>query len=129
VCFRDSGPAADYCSIEAGVKLRVPDRSGEFIGYRLNILGVRVWKNYCRLVAKDATGAWTPLGPPRPLPIIIPGDPSSIASDALLLTIYQYDVERPGSDLRQVLAQNKEFELALGEDQANHETSKVARKL
>jgi len=88
-----------------------------------------VWKNYCRLVAKDATGAWTPLGPPRPLPIYIPNEPSSIASDALLLTIYQYELERPGSDLREILAQAKDFDLALNEDHSDHTISKAASKL
>jgi hypothetical protein len=101
---------------------------GKCIGYRLNILGVRVWKDYCRLVAKDASGKWTPLGPPRSLPISIPNDPSSIASDALLLTIYQYEVERPGSDLRDILAQIKDLDLALSEEPSDKAVSKAAHK-
>lgn len=107
--------------------MRVPDRVGKCIGYRLNILGVRVWKDYCRLVAKDTTGKWTPLGPPRSLPIDIPNDPSSIASDALLLTAYQYEVERPGSDLRDILAQTKDFDFALSEEPSTA-ISKAAHK-
>ena len=51
----------------------------------------------------------------RELPIRFPLTPSElndVAGDTLRLTAYQYDAERPGSDLRAVLALEKEFEAA-----------------
>jgi hypothetical protein len=96
--------------------VRVPDQAANYIGYRLNILGVRVWRDHCQLVAADGRGQWTPIGAPRSLPVYVPSDASSIGLDALLLTAYQYDKEQPGSDLRQVLAQTKDFDVALSEN-------------
>ncbi len=96
--------------------MRAPNPDDKCIGYRLNILGVRVWSDRCQLVAKDADGSWIPLGPSRPLPVYVPADPARIApDDTLVLTAYQYDMERPGSDLRAVLARTKDFETALAE--------------
>jgi hypothetical protein len=97
--------------------VRVADRQRRCIAYRLNILGVCVWKDHCQLIAQDRSGHWDPLGPPRRLPIVIPKDPRFSESDPLLLTAYQYAIERPGSDLAAVLAQKTCFEKALyGED-------------
>ena len=112
--------------------MRVPNPDEKCIGYRLNILGVRVWKDHCQLVARDSRGAWTPFGPPRPLPVKIPEDPSRVGSDALLITALQYEAERPGSDIRDVLAQKKDFEAALyesGNDSDASESRCVKRNL
>ena len=92
---------------------RFSDPKHRFIAYRLNILGIRVREQQCQLVAKNARGEWTPLGPSRPLPVVLPANASDIGSDALLLTAYQFDTERPGSDIRAVLAQSLPFEEAL----------------
>jgi hypothetical protein len=81
----------------------------------LNILGISVWQDRCQLVAKDQAGNWAPLGPAKALPIFLPQDPSEIEGDALLLTAYQYEMERPGSDLRATLAQTRDFEEALND--------------
>lgn len=96
--------------------MRTRDECGEFISYCLNILGIRVWRSHCQLVARSNGGRWVALGPPRPLPIAIPEDPTGIASDPLALTAYQYNRERPGSDLCAVLAMSKPFDLAIAED-------------
>lgn len=101
--------------------MRVPNREARCIGYRLNILGVRVWKDRCCLVAKNRHGEWEPFGPPRALPLMIPTDPTLIGSDSLLLTAHQYHLERPGSDLLPLLAQTKDFDVALSED--NHSSA------
>lgn len=98
---------------------RVTDRFERSIGYRLNILGVRVWADRCQLVARDAQGLWTPFGSPRQLPLLIPDDKLDLDSDTLLLTALQYQSEFPRSDLREVLAQRKSFDLALHEDSAS----------
>lgn len=95
---------------------RVPDPVHQYIGYRLNILGIRVWRDFCQLVAKDGHGEWMPIGAPRPLPVYIPDNPSHAESDALVLTALQYDSERPGSDIRDVLSQRKPFDQALRDE-------------
>lgn len=80
----------------------MPDYSAGSIGYRLDIPGVRVWKDHGQ--PKDVQGRWAPPGATRPLPVNAPMDPAELGSDSLVLTAYQYDMERPGSDLRAVLA-------------------------
>jgi hypothetical protein len=95
--------------------VRITYPSAKYIGFKLNLLGIRVSSDDCQLLAKDGNGRWSPLGPPRPLPIDLPTDPSKIGPDALILTALQYDSERPGSDLRALLAKKKDFEAALNE--------------
>ena len=52
---------------------------------------------------------WRAAGTRFPL---TPSELNGVAGDTLRLTAYQYDAERPGSDLRAVLAFEKEFEAA-----------------
>ena len=98
--------------------MRVPNRREQCIGYRLNIVGVRVFRTYCQLVAKSGE-QWVTIGQPRNLPIELPRQVADIGDDPLLLAAYQYDSERPGTDLRDVLAQRKNFDEALAEHWAN----------
>ena len=86
------------------------------IDYRLNLLGIRVWKDGVQLIAKWRDNEWTTIGPRRDLPLrfpLTPSDLSAAASDTLRLTAYQYSMECPGSDLRAVLALEKAFESAM----------------
>ena len=93
---------------------QILDSASRCIDYRLNILGIRVGDNYCQLIAK-CYGAWTPFGPRRSLPVKIPATPAELqdaASDVLRMTAYQYQAERPKSDLAAVLSQTRSFEAA-----------------
>jgi hypothetical protein len=72
-----------------------------------------VREDRCYLSAKDRGGHWAPIGRDRLPPINLPGDPDEIGDDPLLLAAYQYDLERPGSDLRAVLTQARIFQEAL----------------
>ena len=85
----------------------------------MNILGIRVWKDRCQLVGRNQRGEWTTFGPTRSLPVHVPHDISEIGSDTLILTAYQYDSERPGSDIRDVLALNRNFDEALYDNGSN----------
>ena len=52
------------------------------------------------------------------MPITIPGSPEELkiaAADTLRLTAYQYDMERPGSDLSLVMARKKDFQTAVSD--------------
>ena len=94
--------------------MRVVDEELRCIDYRLNLLGIRVAQSECRLIARG-DGHWEPIGPLWPLPIEFPSGPESLktaSTDTVRLTAWQYDRENPGSDLRLVLAQTKEFEEA-----------------
>jgi hypothetical protein len=94
--------------------MKVRNNSAGFIGYRLNILGIRVWENACQLVAKTPQG-WTTLGGKRSLPIQIPRTADELqaaSNDPLLLQAYQYESAFPASDLRDVLAKKKAFQSA-----------------
>ena len=96
--------------------LRIINRETQQIDYRLNILGVRVWKSACQLIARGQ-GDWVSVGPKRSLPIDIPGDTLSLqdaASDTLRITAWQYEQEHPGTDIRAVLSGEKDFDSALG---------------
>ena len=97
--------------------LRIIDREAQQIDYRLNILGVRVWRSACQLIARTE-GRWTSIGPKHSLPIDIPHDESSLreaGSDTLRLTAWQYEQEHPGTDIRAVLSGEKNFDIALGD--------------
>ena len=95
--------------------MKVVNREARTIDYRLNLLGIRVSKDAAQLIAKWRGDEWSTIGAQRGLPIRFPLTPSElngVAADTLRLTAYQYDAERPGSDLRAVLALEKEFEAA-----------------
>ncbi len=93
--------------------MRVLDRERQWIGYRLNILGVRVYRTYCRAIRLNVTTAGEPVGPPRALPISVPEGVGNATEDPLLLTVLQYDEECPGSDLLDVLRGKKTFDQAI----------------
>ena len=95
--------------------MRVVNKQEQCIGYRLNFLGVRVYRDYCQLSAKSGS-EWYVMGPIKRLPVIVPPNPEEIGTDPLLLTAHQYDEEHPGSDLYDVLAQRKSFDEALDHD-------------
>ncbi len=95
--------------------MKVVNREAGTIDYRLNLLGIRVSKDAAQLIARWRGDEWSTIGAQRELPIRFPLTPSElndIAGDTLRLTAYQYDAELPGSDLRAVLALEKEFEAA-----------------
>lgn len=95
--------------------MKVKDDAANLIGYRLNILGIRVRNDCCQLVAKTQEG-WTTIGPLRKLPVRIPQtaeDLKTASSDPLLLTAFQYNAEFPASDIRDVLAGKKTFQDSL----------------
>jgi hypothetical protein len=97
--------------------MRIVHGEGSFIDYRLNLLGIRASASWCQLIAKSF-GEWSGIGPRWDLPITIPGSPDELkvaAVDTLRLTAYQYDMERPGSDLSLVLALQKDFQTAVSE--------------
>lgn len=103
-------------------RMRYIDPAGGFIDYYLNLLGVRVTANDCQLIARNtADGQWEPMRPKRALPIDIPADTKSLeaaSTDPLRLTAWQYDVECPGSDIREVLSRLREFRIAVGKASA-----------
>ena len=95
--------------------MKVLHRESGAIAYRLHLLGIRGWREDVQLIAKWREDEWTTIGPRRHLPLkfpLIPSDLSAAANDTLCLTAYQYDMECPGSDLRAVLALEKDFETA-----------------
>ena len=89
----------------------------EHIDYRLKLLGIRVTRAECQLIAKG-NGDWETIGPKWALPIDFPSGPETVktaSTDTVRLTAWQYIREYPDSDLRMVLAQTKEFGGALSE--------------
>lgn len=95
--------------------MRVVDRAARQIDYRLNILGIRVWENACQLISRSGL-EWGTMGPPRDLPVHVPQNAAELqaaAADTVRLTAYQYNAERPGSDLVEVLRKSKDFAWAL----------------
>ena len=105
--------------------MKVVDRNEGLIDYRLNILGIRVWENSCQLIAKGA-GEWSTIGPRWDLPLHVPRNPQELkdaAADTLRLTAYQYATEHKGSDLADVLAKRKDFEMAMQDEGADRATA------
>lgn len=105
--------------------MRVVNKLERYVSYRLNILGIRVWEDRCHLVARNRDGEWMQLGRAHSLPVRLPQDPAEIDADPLLLTAYQYDLERPGSDLRDVLSQTRAFDDALNDDRPTRGKAKA----
>jgi hypothetical protein len=108
--------------------MRVVNLSAGVIDYRLNILGVRVSEHSCQLIAKGVNG-WDTLGPRWDLPVHVPrtsDELKQVASDTLRMTAYQYNVERPGSDIVEVLSRARDFAVAL-HDTTDPSTGRVAR--
>jgi hypothetical protein len=111
--FRE-GEAVGLAKNGTIMAVKVINEAGRAIDYRLNILGVRVWENCCQLVAKSCND-WGPIGPRWDLPISVPQNAEELklaSADTLRMTAYQYDVERPGSDLVEVLSKRKNFSAA-----------------
>jgi hypothetical protein len=97
---------------------RNPDLANRHIDYCLNILGVRVWKNACQLIARTDED-WTFIGPKWDLPVEIPANEQGLkgaGSDTFRLTAWQYEKEHPGSDITEVLSQRKDFDVALTQE-------------
>lgn len=95
--------------------MKVINREERWIGFRLNILGIRVWDDACQLVAKSGN-QWVTLGQSRCLPIQVPRtaeELADVATDPLRLTAYQYVCEHPGSDLDELLAKRKTLDSAM----------------
>src|SRR5690242_972687 len=94
--------------------MKLVNRKERWIGYRLNIIGIRVWENECQLVS-ISRGQWNMLGPRWDLPVHVPETPEELkaaVADTLRLTAYQYMNENKRSDLADLLARRKEFETA-----------------
>ena len=97
--------------------MKIVDKTGGSIDYRLNILGVRVWEGSCQLISKGNDG-WTPLGPRWDLPVQVPRNEEELklaSSDTLRLTAYQFNHERPGTDIVAVLNRTKSFSAAVND--------------
>jgi hypothetical protein len=91
------------------------NRTERWIGFRLNIIGIRLWENACQLVSINR-GQWDTLGPRWDLPVYVPQTPEELkaaVADTLRLTAYQYVNENKGSDLADLLAMRKDFETAM----------------
>src|SRR5438270_1142715 len=90
----------------AGRGMRIVEPRDKPIDYRRNLLGVRVWKHECQLIARGS-GTWEALGPMWPLPLEFPSGIDGLkqaSTDTLRLTAWQFDNESPGTDLRAVLS-------------------------
>jgi hypothetical protein len=89
--------------------MRVVKAQDGYVDYRLHILGIRVWRGCAQLIAKDGE-SWDPFGFRHPLPIKVPASTEELpvaAGDTLRLTGWLYDQENPGSDIRDMLLQQK----------------------
>lgn len=75
----------------------------------LNILGLRVFEGRCELIAKHGD-QWVAIGNARELPLDAHADQHS---DPLLLTVSQYDVTFPDTDLLPLLQGKRSIEQAL----------------
>jgi DNA-binding response OmpR family regulator len=95
----------DLASKRASDRYRVEDRNAQHVDYYLGVLGIRVTKSTCRLLAKVGNG-WQELGPDRSLPIALPSTPSEVLvarDDLVALMAWQYEHEHPSTDLRATL--------------------------
>jgi DNA-binding response OmpR family regulator len=95
----------DLALKRASDRYRVVDRNAHHVDYYLSVLGIRVSKSTCRLLAKVGN-AWQELGPDRSLPVSVPSTPTELLAardDLVALMAWQYEHERPWTDLRETL--------------------------
>jgi CheY-like chemotaxis protein len=98
-------------------RYRSSDEAARHIDYCLHLLGLRIRKTSCEIIARMGD-EWAPIGERRPLPVVLPAHEAMLAGaagDSFILTIWQYEHEHPGTDIRQVLTGEKPFETALAE--------------
>jgi hypothetical protein len=96
--------------------MRVINQEKRCVSYMLNILGLRVFEGRCELIAKHGD-EWVAIGNARELPL----DESVRAdqhSDPFLLTVSQYDVTFPDSDLLPLLQGKRSIEQALSSNRS-----------
>ena len=96
---------------------KIVNEDEQFIDYRLNQLGVRVWADACRLISRVGTN-WVELGPRHRLGVTVPRNKKELAEtedlvDELVMTAFQYHMQHPGSDLVDVLSGRKPYANAL----------------
>jgi hypothetical protein len=91
--------------------MRVVNQQKRCISYTLNILGLRVFEGQCELIAKHG-GQWVAIGNVKKLPLNVDMHPDN-QSDPLLLTVSQYSVTFPDSDLLPLLQGTRSLEQAL----------------
>jgi hypothetical protein len=109
-------PGLHASTLTRGYGMKVVNRAERWIGYRLNILGIRVWERDCQLVAKTRCDKWETIGACRTLPVYIPRTVEELktaACDSLRMTAYQYVTSQEEADLAEVLRQQKNFDVAL----------------
>lgn len=100
--------AKSVCSLalkRASDRYRVVDRNAKHVEYYFGVLGIRVSESACRLIAKVDNG-WQELGPDRRLPILVPSTRTELLAardDLVALMAWQYEHERPWTDLRETL--------------------------
>jgi hypothetical protein len=100
--------------------MKVVNRNERWIGYRLNILGIRVFEDACQLVAKSGE-KWVTLGHRCDLPVNVPQNADELkeaAADPLRLTAYQYVSEHRDNELADLLAGRKDFDSAMQDTNA-----------
>ena len=89
--------------------MRVINQEKRCVSYMLNILGLRVFEGRCELIAKHGD-QWVAIGNARELPL---DEHADRHSDPLLLTVSQYDVTFPDTDLLPLLQGKRSIEQAL----------------
>src|SRR5437763_14564114 len=85
--------------------------TADHVDYCLHLIGLRVWKECCQLIALDR-GDWSEIGPKWNLPVEIPTDDESLrlaAMEPIKLTAWQYEQEHPGTDIREVLSLRRDL--------------------
>ncbi|HLH29781.1 MAG TPA: hypothetical protein VKY31_01170 [Terriglobia bacterium] len=95
--------------------MKVVNREERWIGFRLHILGIRVWGDACQLIARNGD-QWVTLGARRHLPVEVPRTAEELrdaAGDPLRLTAYQYVCEQQGTDLVELLTKQKTLDSAM----------------
>lgn len=88
---------------------RIVEPSTQWVDFRLNQLGIRVWEDSCQLISKHKS-AWVTLGPVVALPLNTPRNRDELLqswADPIRMTAYQIMQDNPGSELSELLLKRK----------------------
>jgi len=88
---------------------KIVETGSQWIDFRLNQLGIRVWENACQLISKQNM-AWVTLGPVVELPVMTPRNGEELTrawADPIRMTAFQIMQDHPDSPLEDILLRNK----------------------
>jgi hypothetical protein len=93
--------------------MRSVNKQKGYVAYTLNILGIKVFSDWCQLIARHGND-WVEIGVRRMLPLDLSEATKDGSTDPVVLTIMQYHSVCPHDGLMDVVQGKKNINEVLG---------------